>query len=81
LKRCLSDLVKLASGLREAVIHHPGMRDDLQCLSEGIDLQMLYVFNDELLRLDRDSTRNLNVQMQLEYIVNRWLQITRPGGR
>ena len=81
LKRCLSDLVKLASGLRDAVIYHPGMRDDLQCLSEGIDLQRLYGFNDELLRLDRDSTRNLNVQMQLEYIVNRWLKITRPGGR
>ena len=80
LKRCLSDLVKLASGLHDAVIYHPGMRDDLQCLSEGIDLQMLYGFNDELLRLDRDRSRNLNVQMQLEYIVNRWLQITRPGG-
>ena len=81
LKRCLSDLVKLASGLRDAEIYHPGLRVDLQCLGEGIDLRMLYNFNDELLRLDRDSSRNLNVQMQLEFIVNRWLQITRPGGR
>jgi len=80
LKRCLSDLVMLANGLRNAVIYHPGLRDDLQCLSEGIDLQMLYGFNDDLLRMDRDSSHNLNVQMQLEYIVNRWLQITRPGG-
>ena len=81
LKRCLSDLVKFASGLRDAMIYHPGMRDDLQCLGEGIDLQMLYSFNDELLRMDRDSSHNLNVQMQLEYLVNRWLQITRSGGR
>lgn len=81
LKRCLSDLVKLANGLRDTVIYHPGIRDDLQCLGEGIDLQRLYGFNDELLRLDRDSSHNLNVQMQLETIANRWLQITRPGGQ
>ncbi len=80
LKRCLSDLVKLASGLRDAVIYHPEMRADLQNLSEGIDLQMLYDFNDELLRLERETSNNLNLQMQLELIVNRWLQITRPGG-
>jgi len=81
LKRCLSDLVKLASGLRDETIYHPGMRADLQCLGEGIDLRMLYGFNDEVLRLDREASNNLNVQMQLEFIVNRWLQITRPGGR
>ena len=80
LKRCLSDLVKLASGLRDAVIYHPGARADLQCLSEGIDLQSLHGYNDELLQMERDSSNNLNVQMQLEYMVNRWLQITRPGG-
>ena len=80
LKRCVSDLVKLASGLRDAVIYHSEMRADLQNLSEGIDLQMLYDFNDELLRLERETSNNLNLQMQLEFIVNRWLQITRPGG-
>jgi len=81
LKRCLSDLVKLANGLRDSVIYHPGIRDDLQRLGEGIDLQRLHGFNDELLRLDRDSSHNLNVQMQLEAIANRWLQITRPGAQ
>lgn len=81
LKRCLSDLVKLVSGLHDAVIYHPGMRADLQCLGEGIDLRKLYGFNDEVLRLDREASNNLNVQMQLEHIVNRWLQITRPEGR
>ena len=80
LKRCLNDLVKLACGIRDVVIYHPGMRDDLQSLCEGIDLRSLYGFNDELLRLDRDASHNPNGQMQLEYMVNRWLQITRPGG-
>ena len=80
LKRCLSDLVKLASGLRDVVIYHPGARADLQCLSEGIDLRGLHGYNDELLGMERNSSNNLNVQMQLEYMVNRWLQITRPGG-
>ena len=81
LKRCLSDLIKLASGLWDTTIYHPGLRGELQSLSEGIDLQLLYGFNDDLVRLDRESSHNLNVQMKLEYIANRWLQITRPGGR
>lgn len=81
LKRCMSDLVKLVSGLRDTMIYHPGARDDLQRLGEGIALQGLYGFNDELLRLDRDSAHNLNVQMQLEAIASRWLALTRPSGR
>ena len=80
LKRCLSDLVKLASGLTDASIYHPDLRDDLQSLSEGIDLQLLYGFIDDLTHLEQESSHNLNVQMQLEHIANRWLQITRPGG-
>lgn len=80
LKRCISDMIRLGSGLSNARIFHPGMRTELQSLGQGIDLQMLYRFNDELLQLDRDSSRNLNVQMMLEHIANRWLQITRPGG-
>jgi len=81
LKRCVTDLVKLASGLERAEIYHPGMRADLQRLGQGIDLRMLFRFNDELVQLDRDSSRNLNAQMMLEHIANRWLQITRPGGQ
>ncbi|HOP17132.1 MAG: DNA polymerase III subunit delta' [Chromatiaceae bacterium] len=81
LKRCVSDLIKLANGLAGNPIYHLRMRDDLQCLGQGIDLRQLYRFNDEILRLERDSTNNLNVQMLLEYIANRWLQITRPGGQ
>jgi hypothetical protein len=72
--------VKLASGLTDASIYHPDLRDDLQSLSEGIDLQLLYGFIDDLTHLEQESSHNLNVQMQLEHIANRWLQITRPGG-
>ena len=74
-------MIKLASGLCDTTIYHPGLRGELQSLSEGIDLQLLYGLNDVLVRLDRESAHNLNVQMKLEYIANRWLQITRPGGR
>ena len=81
LKRCLSDLVKLASGVSTAAqIYHPGQRDGMQSLCQDIDLRQLYELNDDLLRLDRNATHNLNAQMMLEHLVNRWLQITRPGG-
>lgn len=80
-KRCMVDLIKSANGLAGQAVYHPSALDDLQSLVEGIDLQQLYGFNDELLQLDRDSTNNLNPQMMLEYLASRWLQITRPGGR
>ncbi len=79
LKRCLSDLVKLAVGLGHHSIYHAESYEELQSLGQGIDLQSLYRFNDELLELDRVSANNLNVQMMLEHLANRWLQITRPG--
>jgi len=80
LKRCVTDLVRLASGVDHAPLYQPALRIDLQSLGQGIDLQQLYRFNDELLQLDRDASHNLNVQMMFEHIANRWLQITRPGG-
>ncbi len=80
LKRCVTDLVRLASGVAEGRLYHPRLHTDLQSLGQGIDLKSLYRFSDELVRLDRDSAHNLNVQMMLEHIANRWLQITRPGG-
>ncbi|MCG6966948.1 MAG: DNA polymerase III subunit delta' [Chromatiaceae bacterium] len=81
LKRCVSDLVRLASGMAQGAIYHPGLRADLQSLGRGIDLQKLFLFNDELLQIERDAARNLNVQMMFEHIANLWLQITRPGGQ
>jgi DNA polymerase-3 subunit delta' len=80
LKRCVTDLVRLTSGLEDPTLYHPALRADLHSLGQGIDLQQLHRFNDELLQLDRDLSHNLNVQMMLEHIANRWLQITRPGG-
>ena len=79
LKRCLTDLIRLASGLPEVDIYHPGLRVDLQSLGENLDFRSLYRLHDELLQLDRDASRNLNVQMMLEHIANQWLQLTRPG--
>ena len=79
LKRCLTDLIRLASGLPEVDIYHPGLRGDLQRLGKDIDLKLVYRLHDELLQLERDASRNLNEQMMLEYIANQWLLITRPG--
>lgn len=81
LKRCLSDLSKLISGMSIGALYHPGMREDLQSLGQGIDLKSLFLFNDEVLSLERSASNNLNPQMILEHIANHWLQITRPGGR
>ena len=81
LKRWVSDLVRFVAGTGDAEIYHRGMRQELQTLSQGIDLQALYRFNDELLNLERAASNNLNVQMMLEHIAIHWLQITRPGAR
>ncbi len=81
LKRCVSDLVRFAAGVGDGELYHGNMRQDLQSLGQGIDLQALYRFNDVLLDLERAAVNNLNVQMMLEYIANQWLQITRPGAR
>jgi DNA polymerase-3 subunit delta' len=82
LQRCLADLLRLAGAGAGtgAALFHPGLRDELQCLVEGLDLRSLFRFDDELRRLERETTRNLNVQMQLEHLVYHWLETTRPGG-
>lgn len=80
LQRCIADLVRLAADAGVSVLFHPNLRPELQSLGQGIDLQALFRFGDELARLEIESGRNLNVQMQIEHLVNRWLDTTRPGG-
>ena len=80
-KRCVADMVRLGKISDFKEIYHPSGRRDLQSLGQGIDLRLLYALNDELLQLDRDANNNLNPQMMLEHLMNRWLQITRTGGR
>ena len=81
MKRCISDLIRFVAGVGDGEIYHRGIRRELQSLSQGIDLQALYRFNDELLNLECAASNNLNVQMMLEHIAVYWLQITRPGAR
>jgi DNA polymerase-3 subunit delta' len=81
LKRCVADLVRLAYGLKDTRIYHPSLCAELQCVGQDLDLRQLHRLHDDLLRLDRDQSHNPNKQMLLEHIANRWLQITRPGGR
>ena len=80
-KRCVADMVRLGKLSDFKEIYHPSERRNLQSLGQGIDLKLLYALNDELLQLDRDANNNLNPQMMLEHLMNRWLQITRTGGR
>ncbi len=81
LKRCISDLIRLGTGSEGIRLFHPALHRQLQSLCQGIDLGLLFGFNDDLLALERAASNNLNEQMQLEHLVNRWLQITRPGGQ
>ncbi|MCB1801495.1 MAG: DNA polymerase III subunit delta' [Gammaproteobacteria bacterium] len=81
LKRCTADLVRLGHLRTGAGIFHPGDVSMLHTLVEGIDLKDLHSFNDDLFRLERESHNNLNPQMMFEYLANRWLRFTRPGGR
>ena len=79
-KRCLADLLRVGSGWGQGTLFHPSMLEDLQTLGQGIDLQLLHELYAELLGLERDLSHNLNTSMLFEHLINRWLQITRPGG-
>jgi DNA polymerase-3 subunit delta' len=54
---------------------------DLQRLAEHIDLRGLFGFVDALADAERAAANNANETMMLEHLVNRWLELTRPGGR
>lgn len=80
LKRCLNDLVKICQLPACERVYHAADLADLHSLAEGIDFRDLHKLNDEVTRFGRDLRNNLNAQMMLEFLVNRWLQLTRPGG-
>lgn len=81
MQRCLFDLIRLGNGLIEGKAYFPALRDDLQSLGRGLELKLLHRLHDALLGLERDTARNLNERMMLEYLANQWFQITRLGGR
>lgn len=81
LARVCSDLVQLSSAQQSPRLFMPQARDNLQVLANGIDLQRLFNFTDELNRLKRQMNHNLNPQMLLEKIVTDWLALTRPQVR
>lgn len=79
--RICSDLVQLGSSDKSPRLFLPGYRESLRILAKGMDLKRLFGFIDELNRLKRQMTHNLNPQMLLEKIVTDWLALTRPEGR
>lgn len=80
-RRCVADLVRIRQVPTYVGIFHPTERADLQSLAQDIDFKRLHEFGDELARFDHESRHNLNPTMVIEFLVNRWLQLTRPGGR
>jgi DNA polymerase-3 subunit delta' len=81
LKRWLSDLVRVGMQVACDRGFHPDADARLQSLSQGIDLRDLFRFSDRILVAERSLPNNVNETMMLESLADRWLEITRPGGR
>lgn len=79
IQRTCCDLMKLLATLHPQRLFMPSSQGNLQTLAEGINLQGLFGFNDEVNRLRRQMTHNLNSQMLLEKLVNDWLTLTRTA--
>ncbi len=77
--RICNDLAMLASTPNTQRLFMPQFRESLEILAKGMDLKRLFAFADELNRLQRQMTHNLNPQMLLEKLVTDWLALTRPG--
>ncbi len=80
LKRILSDLAGLSGG-EPPRLFLSWHREDLHSLRKNIHLHKLFQFMDELFRLERQMTHNLNPQMMMERLVNDWLTVSRPEKR
>lgn len=74
-----SDLIHVHQGAGVESLLLPGEFKQLQSLSEGINLQQLYQFVDEMNHQRRRMSHNLNASMLIQKLVTDWLAITRPG--
>lgn len=79
ISRACFDSIRLATTAKPQRLFMPASRENLQTLAEGIHLQGLFGFIDEINRLRRQMTHNLNSQMLLEKLVNDWLTLTRAS--
>lgn len=78
LARICSDLMRLRGAETSSRLFLPNSREALTDLASGMELQRIFLFNDELNALRRQMSHNLNQQMVLEKIVTDWLAFTRP---
>jgi DNA polymerase-3 subunit delta' len=79
--RICNDLAMLANTRNTQRLFMPQFRESLEILAKGMDLKRLFAFYDELYKLQRQMTHNLNPQMLLEKLMTDWLSLTRPGAR
>ncbi len=80
LRKVLFDLARLGvtGAAKNVELYLAGKRTDLQNLAKLINLQKIFHFKDEIDRLERMASHNLNPQMAMERLVNDWLKLTRP---
>ncbi len=80
LRRVVFDLARLCvtDADSHVELYLGGKRMDLQKLAKDINLQKIFHFKDEIDRLERLASHNLNSQMMMERLVNDWLSLTRP---
>ena len=80
LRRVIFDLARLCvtDAANNVELYLGGKRMDLQNLAKDINLQKIFHFKDEVDRLERLASHNLNPQMMMEKLVNDWLRLTRP---
>lgn len=75
---CLMDLVYLRAGAEEARLHNPDLRDRLQTLAEGLDLEGLHRYLDAVQRSRRLLETTANDQLLLEALLICWTEKLHP---
>jgi len=68
----INDLIRLKSGLPMAALRNRDLREGLQNLAQGVDLQGLFEILDELNSILRMQRTALNMQLLMEGVLLRW---------
>lgn len=78
LRRVLFDMGRYLAHPDAPRLYLPQLASDLQKSANDINLQGLFEYLDEINRLEREMTHNLNPGMLMEKLVTDWLSLTRP---
>ncbi len=78
LRRVLFDLGRCLAHPGARRLYLPQLAADLQKSVNDINLQGIFKYLDEINRLEREMSHNLNPGMLMEKLVSDWLSLTRP---